>query len=184
MNLKKQRFILLLIILISFTFHFIYGLEGARQVQAYEQEIHRLKQHAKFLSGQAVRKESMYFQMRDSYVILKEKYQTYLDLQPKHIGEFEITYYCPCTKCCGPDAVGITYSGTIAEQGRTVAVDPNVIPLGSTIIIDGHAFTAEDTGGAIKGNIIDIFVNSHEYALELGRHKADVWIVNEEKGGD
>ena len=58
-----------------------------------------------------------------------------------------------------------------------VAVDPDVIPLGSTIIIDGQEYLAADTGGAIKGNRIDIAVETHQEALELGTKTAEVWIV-------
>lgn len=94
------------------------------------------------------------------------------------LGTFEIYHYCPCAKCCGT-ANRITATGTTAEEGRTIAVDPAVIPLGTTVIIDGHEYTAEDAGGGITGNRIDIFVESHEKALSLGVKEATVFI----KGG-
>lgn len=73
------------------------------------------------------------------------------------LGEFKITYYWP-----GEDSYGsATSTGVTAQEGRTVAVDPNIIPYGSEIMIDGHIYIAEDTGSALKGNrTIDIFVNS------------------------
>ena len=82
------------------------------------------------------------------------------------LGEFTLTYYCPCEKCCGKWANGVTATGTAATEGRTVAVDPKIIPLGSTLDIGGHTYIAEDTG--VKGRVIDVFVNSHEEALRLG----------------
>lgn len=54
----------------------------------------------------------------------------------------------------------MTKSGNIAQPNHTVAVDPEIIPLGTEIMIDGHIYTAEDIGGAVKGNVIDIWVES------------------------
>ena len=70
----------------------------------------------------------------------------------------------------------MTYTETVATEGRTIAVDPDVIPLGSTVVIDGHEYIAEDIGAAIQGNRIDIFMNSHEAALVEGIKTAEVFI--------
>lgn len=91
------------------------------------------------------------------------------------IGKFTISYYCPCEKCCGKSN-GITASGTRAREGKTISVDPSVIPLGTEVIIDGHEYTAEDTGAGIVGNHIDMFVESHEKALQLGVRSAEVFV--------
>lgn len=100
------------------------------------------------------------------------------------LGTFEITAYC--TGPCCSSGTGITASGTVATVGRTIGVDPDLIPLGSTVKIlfeDGteHTFIAEDTGSAIKGNIIDLLLDSHEEALQFGRQTCQVFIeeVNE-----
>ena len=87
-------------------------------------------------------------------------------------GAFKLTYYCPCPRCCGKWSGGPTATGTWPEEGRTIAVDPNVIPLGSKVRINGHSYVAEDTG--VSGKHIDIFVSSHAEALKLGVGKADV----------
>ena len=84
------------------------------------------------------------------------------------LGEFVITAYCPCQKCCGEYADGYTASGTVATEGRTCAVDPEIIPLGTEVEIDGVKYVAEDVGGAIKGNRIDICFNDHRSALQYG----------------
>jgi len=94
----------------------------------------------------------------------------------KSLGNFNISYYCPCESCCGKTD-GITFSGTNATPNRTIAVDPDVIPLGTQVLIDGILYTAEDIGGAIQGNRIDIFVESHQYALEQGRHQSEVFVL-------
>lgn len=97
-------------------------------------------------------------------------------VEPTSLGTFKLTAYCPCSKCCGQWADGITYTGTEATAGRTIAVDPNVIPLGSTVHINGQAYTAEDIGGAIKGNRIDIYFPTHTEALQFGVQYAEVSI--------
>ena len=97
------------------------------------------------------------------------------------IGEFKLTAYCPCAKCCGKWANGITSTGTTAAEGRTIAVDPRVIPHGSSVTIyfaDGtsHTYTAEDCGGGIKGNRLDIYFNDHQTALQFGVQRAYVYM--------
>lgn len=91
------------------------------------------------------------------------------------LGEFVITHYCACEKCT-IDGDGITATGTKAASGRTIAVDPEVIPYGTTVIIDGKTYIAEDCGGAIKGRRIDIFMDSHEEALKAGVKAANVYV--------
>src|SRR5690625_2647308 len=100
-------------------------------------------------------------------------------------GTFEATYYsafCP-TGCTGVTATGIDVSNTIYHEGnRIVAVDPSVIPLRSIVHItlaNGDSFEAiaGDTGGDIKGNRIDVLVESRSKAYELGRQSATVEII-------
>lgn len=80
------------------------------------------------------------------------------------------TAYCPCVKCCGKTD-GITATGTQATAGRTIAVDPSVIPYGTYITIDGVTYVAEDRGGAVKGAEVDIFFDTHEEALQWGKRQ-------------
>lgn len=94
------------------------------------------------------------------------------------LGEFKVTAYCPCPKCCGAWADGITYTGSVATENSTIAVDPDVIPLGSYVEINGVSYYADDIGGAIKGNRIDIFFESHEAALEWGVQYHDVYLID------
>lgn len=96
--------------------------------------------------------------------------------------KFKASAYCACRTCCGKSN-GITASGTKAAYG-TVAVDPKVIPLGTKLYIeasDGSFIYGEcvaaDTGGAIKGNRVDLFFPSHSEALNFGRRTVDVYIL-------
>ena len=79
---------------------------------------------------------------------------------------YKITAYCPCAKCCGK-ATGRTAMGTKATAGRTIAASGK-FAFGTKLNINGHVYTVEDRGGAINGNKIDIFVNSHAEALAWG----------------
>ena len=79
---------------------------------------------------------------------------------------FKITAYCPCSKCCGKQT-GITASGTRATAGRTVAASSQY-SFGTKLLINGKVYTVEDRGGAIKGNKIDIYMNTHAEALAWG----------------
>ena len=79
---------------------------------------------------------------------------------------FKVTAYCPCAKCCGKQT-GITASGTRATAGRTVAASSQ-FSFGTKLLINGNVYTVEDRGGAIKGDKIDIYMNTHAEALRWG----------------
>lgn len=93
------------------------------------------------------------------------------------LGNYKLTFYDPCVACNGNNQA-LTATGTTLTEGRTIAVDPSIIPLGSRVFIEGYGvFIAEDTGGAIKGNKIDIAVSTHERANELGVQYANVYLL-------
>ena len=94
----------------------------------------------------------------------------------KYLGRFKLTHYCACSKCCGKWGGNTAWAGRLVPN-RTIAVDPKVIPKLSWVHIDGYGLRrAEDTGGAIKGNRIDVAVSSHSEALRLGVVYKDVWL--------
>lgn len=90
------------------------------------------------------------------------------------LGIYKITYYCPCEKCCGKSD-GITASGALVTADHTVAADG--FEFGTQLMINGTIYTVEDRGGAIKGNRIDIFCNTHEEALEKGIDNYEVYLI-------
>lgn len=91
-----------------------------------------------------------------------------------YLGQFVLTGYCPCVICCGKTN-GITASGKLATSNHTIAADSRYA-FGTQMIINGQVYTVEDRGGAIKGNHIDIFFNSHSEALAFGKKTADVYL--------
>ena len=96
--------------------------------------------------------------------------------------EMEVTAYCPCTKCCGPKAQGITASGKRISHndGLFVAADKR-FAFGTKLVIPGyaagHVVEVLDRGGAIKGNKLDVYFHSHQEALNWGRQKLTVTVV-------
>ena len=99
------------------------------------------------------------------------------DATLKSLGIFRITHYCPCSICCGPWANGITSTGTTAVTNHTIAVDPSQIPYGSQVVINGQVYIAEDCGGAIRTNCIDIYVATHAEAEAKGVFYTEVYIL-------
>ena len=79
---------------------------------------------------------------------------------------FKVTAYCSCAKCCGK-TTGYTASGTKATAGRTIAASSQ-FAFGTKLIINGQEYVVEDRGGAVTGNKIDIYMNSHAEALAWG----------------
>ena len=105
------------------------------------------------------------------------------------LTDVTVTHYCPCQQCCGkPEghpAYGITASGRQLVPGVSVGVDPTVIPLGSTVILDFgdgelQYCVADDTGSGVKGNHIDLAMANHREALEMGVRTATVYWCEEE----
>lgn len=110
------------------------------------------------------------------------------ETKKESLGEFKLTAYCSCEKCCGKWALNrpkdengkdIVYgsTGAILVAGTSIAVDPSVIPYGSQVEINGHTYIAQDTGGAIKGNRIDVYFDSHQDALNFGVQYAEVFLI-------
>lgn len=95
-------------------------------------------------------------------------------MMPKNVNAKLIDYglmkcsaYCPCEECS--EGWGRqTHSGKTAEAGRTIAVDPSVIDIGSKVKIGNHIYVAEDVGSAVVGDTIDIFFDSHQEVEEWG----------------
>lgn len=100
--------------------------------------------------------------------------------QMTYAGEYTIVAYCAeqYPHICGGNPT--TASGEPVTPGVTVAADPDVMPLGTRIYIDGIGErVAQDTGGAIRGHKIDLAVESHQEAVEFGRKTAKIYILED-----
>lgn len=169
-SLKKQRTTLIVCLALSMLLHLVYGLEGMKQTQVLEYQIE--KQKAQLMDKQE--------QIKMLEIMLEQ--QEEVDNNRKYLGEFEITYYTAGVESTGKTpshpAYGITKSGTVVEEGRTIAADWTILPEGTKVYIDGIGERiVEDTGSAIVDKSIDVYVERLEDIPSIGRHKADVWLI-------
>lgn len=111
--------------------------------------------------------------------LIRNSSVTYNELPSEYLGYATLSYYTPTELGAKSASQLRTKSGTIPKQGRTIAVDPKFIPLGSIVYIEHEGyFVAEDTGSAIKGMKVDIFLNNYNEAIEKGNKKqARVYIL-------
>jgi len=174
-DLKKQRSILIITLSFSLILHLCYGLEGEKQMSELQYKLDH---------------QEAIIQDRDEQIEIMDMLldqKVVPEVKPKKVyaGEFEITYYTAghesTGKNPGDDAYGITKSGTTVKEGQTIAADWTVLEPGTKVFIEGVGERiVEDTGGAILGNAIDVYVEDVEVARELGRHKADVYVIEVE----
>lgn len=96
-----------------------------------------------------------------------------------YLGDYKITHYCTEKRAhiCGT-GTGKTATGTTVTAGRSIAVDPSVIPYGSQVYIAGYGWrTAEDCGAWVDGGHIDVAVSTHAEADSMGTKYKDVWML-------
>jgi 3D (Asp-Asp-Asp) domain-containing protein len=97
--------------------------------------------------------------------------------------QMRVTAYCPCTKCCGEYAQGITASGHKINQGDNLVAADKKFSFGTKMIIPGYGSSEPvevlDRGGAIRGNRLDVFFATHQEALEWGVRYLDVKILRQ-----
>ena len=103
---------------------------------------------------------------------INQAYQTEIDrLTGKPLGDFVTTFYCPTGNK--------TSTGTVPKEGRTIAVDPDVIAPGSTVRIEYNGrskiYKVEDSG--VHGRVIDTFIESEKQAVKLGVKNIKVYLV-------
>ena len=162
------------------------NIETSLFVQESQKEVKILSQH---LEGDDISAtERCYLTEDEIETAENEMIEAALLARSHKIENVTVTHYCICEKCCGksPDepGYGITASGRYATPGVSIAVDTNIIPLGSTVMADfGNGelvyYRADDTGSLIKGNKIDVCMDSHESALNAGVKTATIWWCEE-----
>jgi 3D (Asp-Asp-Asp) domain-containing protein len=94
--------------------------------------------------------------------------------------EMTVTAYCPCSKCCGDWVDGHTANNHKIQDGDCFVAAPKTYAFGTEMIIPGYnnsrSVKVLDRGGAIKGNKLDVFFNTHQEALQWGVQKLDVLV--------
>ena len=180
------------------------GGQHEEYVALTESEVEKLKQSEKLklkqisemeskietISENLIEKEDLIFNLNNKM----EKYQSEIDNLKEELKKYDslrqinvvaTAYEAFCdTGCIGITATGHDVSDTVYKDGkRVVAVDPNVIPLGSLLYVETETMSfigvAEDTGGAIKGSRIDILMKNDKRATSFGVQNANVTVLTE-----
>ena len=85
------------------------------------------------------------------------------------ICDVKVTAYCPCEKCCGKWSDGVTASGYVIKKGDKFCAADRSVPFGTILNIPEYGrVKVLDRGGAIKGNRIDVYFDTHQEALNWG----------------
>ncbi len=158
---------------------------AAHEIAEYVRSFGESESHPAIIFAQKKWSEqnNILIDLYDQYVKAKaeEEEQARLEEERKtkgiYLGRFRISHYCPCVACNGSSST-LTATGSGLSPWYTAAVDPSVIPLGRNFRIEGYGvFKAQDTGGAIRGNRIDVCVSSHSEAMRLGVVYRDVYLI-------
>lgn len=173
---RKKLIILVMGIGIGLLFGFLSQPDQTEKVEQLHNEVNQLE--SELIDRQELVEEIQKLQQENEE--LKEQIEQFLD--EWWIEEFEATAYTHVAIPGQPDingtGDGLTATGKPVREGF-VAVDPDVIPLGSEVWVEGFGWLkAEDTGGAIKGKRIDVFINDRQAALSFGRQ--NLIVIREE----
>lgn len=179
LNNKAVKLLLVLLVVVIILAGFT-----NRQANKLEQEMVELRAE---IEAQELRLEMTRQLLDEMHYLIdrqEELYYLLLDwLSVWEVDELEVTGYT--LECGYPWDDGITYLGYEATPGRTLAVDPDVIPLDSWVLVEGLGmFRAEDVGAAVKGNVIDVYFGEGQEAYNLamahGRQELKVVYLNGE----
>lgn len=128
---------------------------------------------------EAVRELQSYYNLPKTGVADETVWQR-LERAPEFTGNYEKIYKMEATAYTpwDGDGAGITYGGNHAGKGHA-AVDPNIIPLGSILYIQGYGYAiADDIGSAITGNHIDVGVETADQAYRWGTKRVNVYLIH------
>lgn len=126
----------------------------------------------------------------EEYIVIQTQQETESETEPQteliSLGIFTITAYCSCPLCCShyadnrpldengePIVYGASGEELIADY--SIAVDTNLFSFGEIVLINGREYICHDRGSAIQGKKIDIYMSSHQKALEWGRQTMEVF---------
>lgn len=188
--LEPLQTILIIVLVIAFSISFIY-------MKCFENELYNVKcelnsvnqelQEHKVLEFNNVLETSTHFltlenkkEINTEETEVEEPVPVKTEKSVVQNSKFKITHYCACSKCCGiyasekyrPNGKVLTASGKEAVPMYTVAADTSIYPFGTILEINGNKYEVMDTGSAVKGNVIDVYVgdssDAHKKALKLG----------------
>lgn len=163
-----------------------YGFSMRNEPQKLDDNLPKEEIAAEYLpieSLQTIQDETEYAAQED---FENEKIQNALIAKANRLDNVLVSHYCAekYPHICNAGEPYKTAGGNDVVPGFTCAVDPKMIPLGSTVFVDYgdgviYEYLADDTGGAIKDYRIDVAVDTHDFALQCGLKKATVWWIKE-----
>ena len=195
MKINRTEFSLficsLLFVLFTFAFCFVFAKQAFLSIAISSNDDFDICNSSNTVTLENYEKEEYVYVEKD--VIAPQNLELFDDelSQDKiSLGEFILTAYCSCEKCCGRwakdrpvDENGnqLVYgsTGILLVPGLSIAVDPDVIPYNAKVEINGHTYVAHDCGGAINGNRIDVYFDNHEDALEFGVQTEEIYLLRE-----
>ncbi|WP_010632383.1 peptidoglycan-binding protein [Sporolactobacillus vineae] len=147
------------------------GAPPGRSAAAAGRGVRLLTKHTERVSAPAPS-----VQQQHSVSAKRQARQTVKHASVKEFYVSSTAYTANCSGCSGTTATGINLLQH--PNARVVAVDPSVIPLGTKLYVEGYGqAVAGDTGGAIKGLKIDVFLNNNQQALQWGRRTVKVRVL-------
>lgn len=173
--------------MLSLAMHLVYGLEGAAQVGALEAKLDRqaaqLQDKQEEIKVKDTLIDGQYKQIEDLNKQLEEQ------SKKTYIGEYTITAYCPCAKCCGKHALNRQNDivagamGVELKEGVSVA---SPLPFGTRVLIDGKEYISQDRTSEwiakkYDDKIIDVYFDKHEDAEAFGKQTAQVYVLGDEE---
>lgn len=153
------------------------------KISETEEEVEKLKESERTKESEISNLKEKLNETENENQKLKKELEKYENLRKLNIVATAYDAFCD-TGCIGVTATGYDVSNTVYKDGyRIIAVDPSVIPLGSLLYVEtkNNSFVgiAEDTGGDIKGNRIDVLMENRSIAYDFGRQNVSVTVVRE-----
>ncbi|PGY51231.1 LysM peptidoglycan-binding and 3D domain-containing protein [Priestia megaterium] len=146
----------------------------AQQEQAAQEQTQKEQEQAQAAQAQAAQEQA---QKEQEQAQQQQQQQSQQQASGKSMTVEATAYTANCAGCSGTTATGVNLKSN--PNQRVIAVDPSVIPLGSKVYVEGYGqAVAADTGGAIKGNRIDVFVSSDSAAQDWGRRSVKITVID------
>ncbi|MCY9025086.1 3D domain-containing protein, partial [Priestia megaterium] len=151
----------------------------AAQAQAAQEQAQKEQEQAQAAQAQAAQEQAQKEQaaQQQQQAVQQQQQQSQQQASGKSMTVEATAYTANCAGCSGTTATGVNLKSN--PNQRVIAVDPSVIPLGSKVYVEGYGqAVAADTGGAIKGNRIDVFVSSDSAAQDWGRRSVKITVID------
>ncbi|WP_201026581.1 3D domain-containing protein, partial [Priestia megaterium] len=151
--------------------------QAAAQAQAAQEQAQKEQEQAQAAAQEQAAQQQQAQQQQQAAQQQQQQQQSQQQASGKSMTVEATAYTANCAGCSGTTATGVNLKSN--PNQRVIAVDPSVIPLGSKVYVEGYGqAVAADTGGAIKGNRIDVFVSSDSAAQDWGRRSVKITVID------